>query len=393
MAPKKLFIAHSSRNAPEVHALADELRLRGIVPWVDKQGGLKVGDHSEAEARRAIRDDCFGLLLYASREVFDSDFVRDVELHEARLVKAARPEFLLFAVPSGIDFEGLRALSQSQYGIDLSAYHSVPVATGPIPENQVHIAAKVMARFLSDRLKDHAASIDLQFSTRDLMRDGANDLLRVDGAALVGRDPCSERDWARVARALRDIKAQFSAVSGRPRLRVHGSKHLTAAFILGRVFAQYDVEIRQTPADYWRTNLVVDEASQLDVRVERNDAGAPILVLEVRTGAKNVRGGVDAFFGSHGIVPRLRLGLGPKHRAPHVDNLLCRQMADQAYVSLEKTLSEADFLPQEIHVFAAVPQTMMVMLGMAFRGIPPVVLYEWTGSEYCRSLRLEGGVL
>ena len=68
-------------------------------------------------------------------------------------------------------------------------------------------------------------------------------------------------------------------------------------------------------------------------------------------------------------------------------------MTDQAYDSLERTLSEAGFLPEEIHIFAAVPQTMMVMLGMVFRGTPPVVLYEWTGSEYCRSLWLEAGVL
>ncbi|MDF1500747.1 MAG: SAVED domain-containing protein [Anaerolineales bacterium] len=393
MAPKKLFIAHSSRNAPEVHALADELRLRGIVPWVDKQGGLMVGDHSEVEARRAIREDCFGLLLYASREVFESEFVRDVELHEARLVKAQRPEFLLFAVPSRMDFGRLRELSQSQYGIDLSTYHSVPVDTGSIPESQGHIAAEVMTRFLSDRLKNDVASIDLQFSTRDLMPDEDNDLLRIDGTALVGRDPCSENNWNRLTKGLRDIKARLAAFSGRPRLRVHGSKHLTAAFILGRVFAQFDVDIRQTPLEYWRIDLAVDKASPFDVQVERNEAGVPILIFEIRSGVKNVRGGVDAFIESYNIVPRLRLRLDPNHKPLDVDNRLCRQMTDQAYDSLESTLSEAGFLPEEIHIFAAVPQTMMVMLGMAFRGIPAVVLHEWTGTAYCRSHRLFAGAL
>jgi len=393
VAPEKLFIAHSSRNAEEVHTLANELRLRGIVPWVDKKGGLKVGDHSEAEARRAIREDCFGLLLYASREVFDSAFVRDIELHEARLVKAQRPEFLLFAVPSGIDFRSLRTLSYSQYGIDLSAFHSVPIDSGSILESQGHVAAEVMARFLSDRLRHEVTSIDLQFSTRELMPDEPSDLLRIDGTALVGQDPCSQSGWTRLTRGLRDVKAQFAALSGRPRLRVHDSKHLTAAFILGRIFAQFNVEIRQTPVDYWRTDLAAGRASPFEVLVERSKEGAPILILEIRSGAKNVRGGVDAFIGSHGIVPRLRLRLSPKHKPLDVDNRLCRQMADQAYDSLERTLSEADFLSQEIHVFAAVPQTMMVMLGMAFRGIPPVVLYEWTGSSYCRSHRLDAGAL
>lgn len=334
MAPEKLFIAYSSRNAEEVHALADELRLRGIVPWVDKQGGLKVGDHSEAEACRAICEDCFGLLLYASRDVFDSAFVRDVELHEARLVKAQTPEFLLFAVPSEIDFGSLRKLSYSQYGIDLSVYHSVPVDSGSILESQGHVAAEVMVRFLSDRLRHEVSSIDLQFSTRELMPDEPNDLLRIDGTSLIGQDPCSESDWTRLTRALRDVKAQVAALSGRPRLRVHGSKHLTAAFIFGRVFAQFDIEIRQTPFDYWKTDLGADSASPFEVLVERNETGAPILFFEIRSGVKNVRGGVDAYIGSHDIAPRLRLQLSPKHRLLNVDNQICRQMADQASTRL-----------------------------------------------------------
>lgn len=393
MAPKKLFIAHCGRDAAEVHALANELRLRGIIPWVDKQGGFQVGDHSEAEARRAIREDCFGLLVYASREVFDSEFVRDVELHEAKLVKARRPEFLLFAVPTGMDFATLQDLSYSEYGIDLSAYHSVSADAGSASESQRRVASEVMARFLSDSLKSGPPSIDLQFSTRELMPDGDHDLLRVDGTGLLGQDPCSETSWSRLTRGLRDVKTQFAALSGRPRLRVHGSKHLTGAFVLGRVFAQFDFDIRQTPDTYWRTDLVGEGAKSLELLVERNKTGPPIATLEIRSGIKNVRGGVDAFIRRSGVVPRLRLELGPKEPLPSVDNLLCREMADQVYGSLERALGEGEFLPREIHLFAAVPQTMMVMLGMAFRGTPPIVLYEWTGSSYCRAHQLDAGAL
>ena len=107
MALHKLFLSHYHGDAADVQELACELRLRGIVPWVDKDGGLQIGDESQAEARRAISDDCFGLLLYATERVFDRPFIREVELHQARVTKAADPSFLLFAAPRGINFTAL----------------------------------------------------------------------------------------------------------------------------------------------------------------------------------------------------------------------------------------------------------------------------------------------
>ena len=124
---RKLFLSYHSDFADEVRELATELRLRGIVPWVDKDGGFRVGDESEAEARRAIREDCFGLLLYATETVFDRPFIRDVELDEARKVRAEDPAFVLFAMPRDLSFQELKTRSAEEFGINLSAFHGVPV--------------------------------------------------------------------------------------------------------------------------------------------------------------------------------------------------------------------------------------------------------------------------
>src|SRR5437588_9970554 len=104
LAIKQLFLSYYNKDVDEVRFLSDELRLRGIVPWVDKDGGFTVGDESEAEARRAIRDDCFGLLLYATHHVFDRPFIRDVEIDEALAVKRRDASYILLAVPRGIRF-------------------------------------------------------------------------------------------------------------------------------------------------------------------------------------------------------------------------------------------------------------------------------------------------
>ena len=66
-----------------------------------------------------------------------------------------------------------------------------------------------------------------------------------------------------------------------------------------------------------------------------------------------------------------------------MDNELCLAMVEQTYSELERMLFEHQ--AREIHLFAAVPQSFMMMLGHKFKGMPPVSLYEWMGTNYVRS--------
>jgi len=116
---KKLFLCHYSGDIEEIRLLAKELMLRGIVPWVDKNGGYFIGDSSPEVARLAIREECFGLLFYATPKAFDRPFITQVELPEAIHMREKSPEFILVAVPRGMDFSELSAKSVKTLGIDL----------------------------------------------------------------------------------------------------------------------------------------------------------------------------------------------------------------------------------------------------------------------------------
>jgi hypothetical protein len=64
---RSLFLSHQHDAAAEIAELAVELQVRGVVPWVDKRrGGFRVARESVTEARRVIREDCFGFLFYAT---------------------------------------------------------------------------------------------------------------------------------------------------------------------------------------------------------------------------------------------------------------------------------------------------------------------------------------
>lgn len=121
---EKLFLCHYSGDAAEVRMLAEEFRLRGVAPWVDKEGGFSVGDENAGEAERAIDEDCFGLLFYATPEAFCRDFVRRIEINRAVRRKEEDLSFVLFALPRGIGFNELSSKSIETFGTDLASYAS-----------------------------------------------------------------------------------------------------------------------------------------------------------------------------------------------------------------------------------------------------------------------------
>ncbi len=91
-----------------------------------------------------------------------------------------------------------------------------------------------------------------------------------------------------------------------------------------------------------------------------------------------------------------RLHLEPTNPPLNINNAICRAMVIQTYEEIEKAiqaLSRRGTPAQEIHLFVSAPQSFMMMLGREFRGMPAVVLYEWTGERYVRACRLPGGLL
>ena len=74
--------------------------------------------------------------------------------------------------------------------------------------------------------------------------------------------------------------------------------------------------------------------------------------------------------------------------ATHMTNADARSIADQVRRELARAVS--DYGISEIHLFAAVPQALAVMIGRGFNAMPPVHLYEYEGGEYHESYVLRG---
>jgi len=367
--------------------LAEELRIRGIAPWVDKQGGFGLGDHSEDEARRAIREICWGLMLYATANVFDSDFVRRVEIDEAKRRKRKDPRFSLVAVPRGLGFSELGELTLEKFGQNLAEYHSVGISDDDIQGSICRVAREVLKRRVTAPLGLQMTRLSLQMSSRDLMPDENDDLLRVDVTRLLRDHPWRSVAWSRLRAGLSDVKDAIAQVYGRPVMRVHGSKHLTTAFIAGQVFSQFDLEVRQTKDEYWQCQPLINPAcDRFEVAFTKDTDGDGSATVEVRSGQKNVGAAVAQHLVASGVRPSLRISVAPAgDLGERLDNTSCLELAARSAFAVEEGLQLLQQPATALHIYAAMPQAAMMMVGKALTGMPPVVLHEWTGVEYCVS--------
>ena len=338
------------------------------------------------------------MLFYATPEAFGSDFIRQVEIRRALQRKDEDPSFVLFAVPRRMGFGELSKRSIEAFGVDLAAYSSRALEGAEWADDQaLRERLAVVADEVLDKVLALAGEADLggalrmQFSTRELLADEGRDVLRVDAIGLMEGTADPPRAWTRVHGGLSSVKRSISRQLGRPRLRVHGSKHLTAAFLLGFVFPSTvcEVDIR-TKVGYWSTDHEPAGKDLLLSRVSDGTVGTGALYVELSTGDKVVRDGGRRHVSRTGMSPLKYLRFMPGldfRSATYMTNADAQSIANQVRRELSRAVS--DYGISEIHLFAAVPQAVAVMLGHGFNAMPSVQLYEYERGEYQPSHRLE----
>lgn len=371
---KKLFLCHHSANADLVQALARALRYRGIVPWVDKDGGFTIADHCADEANRAIGEDCFGLLFLATESAFDREFIREVEIPAALTARETNSDYMLFAVPHGIGFDQLRELSGQHFGYDLSNHHTL--ALDEHGANAAEVASHLLEGWLG-RAPAAATAIGVQFSTRQRMPHRNGDALCIDGTGDFGQAPADPGRWADLWSALVEVERVVAARFGRPRIALHGSKHLTSGFMFGKVFGRYPVDIQQTASDVWATDDQEDPSLHFEPDYTPGEDGR--LFVAIQAQMKGVARDMAAQLANNGCPSVLSLSpAGPQTLISTGGQ--CRSLAMQAYQHIEAALRDRP--TKQIHICSAAPMSLMLMLGQQFSGTPPVRLYEWDGTRY-----------
>jgi hypothetical protein len=383
---KKLFLCHHSAHAASVFDLANELRLRGIPPWVAGDGGFMLGDDQEPQARRVIREECHGLLFYATPGAIERDFIGRVELDEAcrrvyrerlrRLLPLSpKTRFMITTVTDGVSFADVAAASVRVLGRDLSRYAGVALGSGDPPLQRVDVAHDA----LRQRLRDVPPTgvLSLQFSTRAPMPDEPTDLLRVEAEAALDTHDDALAAWARVGRGLADVKDEISQTFGRPLLRVHGSRHLTGSFLLGATFRRssgFSLLVRARDGDWGTSGALAPVTVTEDLQL--GDAAA--CVVQISATDKDPTPAVDRYLAQEHLRPTVVRF--------HIHGGGGLNAAQGRFVAAHLRGRVIDLVrrgrPEVLLVFMSVPQALAVQLGHEWNGLPLTILHEFDGATY-----------
>jgi hypothetical protein len=380
---KKLFLSHYSGDAADVGMLAEQLRFRGIVPWVDKQGGFLVGDNNAEEARRALVEDCFGCLLYATPVAFTRPFVTDIEMPTAVREFRENSSYLIFAIPNGVNFGTLAELTKTKFGLNLADHHCIPVSAANLHSDFQRVARETLDKVIQGHKCKDVDSFQLQFSTRELLPHSVGEHLCIDGRSVFTDSYAASLND--LILGLQDVKSTIARAFGRPNILVNGSKHLSSAFLFGRVFQLFDLEIRQTADEYWSSRGVVVRP---DLHVSIDEGEGNELVIAVASGYKDVLPGALA---AVSCKDPSTIRVKPVSGRLSLEADTARGFVDAVYECIDQAVSRLK--PRVLHLFLSSPQSTAMMLGKKFAGMPPAFLYEWNGSTYGKGILIPEGVL
>jgi len=379
---KKLFLSYHHTDAKAVARIESALRLRGIVPWLDWRDGFTVGDDVAKEAKRAIREDCFGFMLYAGKQAFESGFIRNEEMFEARHKKEQDPDFLLFPVLCELSFNDLQLLSTKEFGINLAAFHGIPIESRTTQAIADNIARQVLD-VVVQRAAQAGQALALQFGTYEVTPDMEGDLLRIDASPEL-RDSRTDRDaWQRLLRALCDVKTSIARAMGyEKRIAVRGTPLLTGAFMFGRVFSRYTLDITQDyeqSSEVWRSDASTSLRNPLTLVTSKSAPNASHLFIEISC-TKSVTVGADSLVASGRYGNPVRLQFALPELAVKMDEATCLAVVDQVNREVISTL--ADHPVEQVHLLTAIPFATMILLGQRFRAMPPTQCYEWDADAH-----------
>lgn len=377
------FLSYEHHSAAEIQLLAQELRYRGVVPWVDRlPGGFKAGDQSEQEARRVIDENASELVLFLTPEVLDSHFIRTIEIPQALYRRAVDPAFRIVVASPSYGFGAMRDLTKTHFDIDLTSAHGYAKRDDETIEVFVRRVATEITAARVGALDPDSACLSISINTYERMPRGGEALYFDATDALTG-DVTRADVWQGLLDGLQSTKRAMSERLGRPTLMINGSKHLTGAFIAGRVFNQYPLSIRQKD-DHWRSSGETIDQLPVSTTYRPGPLSNRSLYVEFATGHKPVSQGVDRVLESADITPGGRLTILPTNGRINVEETLSRSLAHHVYSQIDKVSSTRAF--DAIHLFVSAPQATIMTLAHLFHGMPEVHFYEWTDAGYICSV-------
>lgn len=378
MSPPLLFLSYSRRDLDDISAIARVLKIHGIRTWQDLTS-LGTG-LSEASVRKAIRTKSSGLLFYSTEESVSSEFIRKVELPEAERAHKDDPTFNIVPI-FRLSINDTDAALSGILTVPISNFNGAKVEPRDGPRAVV-LAAHQAAEKVLQQLRLEESTVSLGLTSKQTAPSAV--ALDLDFAPFFQDGLPSAEEWnGDFPMALSRVKAMLLRNSV-TRLRLYSFAHLSLGLLFGFIFRSttgFHLEIEQRSGGQDRSIWTTSEdpaPHELLMTEFPGTLGSRNLCVKINLFARD-DSSVATYASAVGLDYRALLEVSPTEFPYSISKgqgaAIARQLAEKI-----KEL-HAKFGTNSVHLFAAVPLGLALLIGHNLNACGSVQCYEFDNAS------------
>jgi hypothetical protein len=398
--PATTFLSYKHEDVEEVQYLQRQLNVRGVRAWRDVTD-LPLGGSNEAEIVHAIEQESDAFVLYVTQQSLKSDFVWYTEVPTALKRYAFDRSYNIIPIMYGVTLD---ELEQHCSALNLRSLKDFNAVSLPLKDSRANvgefnkklseIAKRILEATLSLRLRRAGADRNYEpcLCFHTYRYDPPTDSLDLDvdwTGFFPSRDELpTEKMWDEVLLpALDDVKQALSMKTPSRRLHVFVQAHLPAAFALGAAFpesAHFTLQVNarvEGRDDIWSTEGLTSLVEPFESFPYQSGGDAHVAVVEIAiptSTAADVARNLHTLGVSYKYHIRFTVRGGPDNRAVK-SSAQALAMALQVGKELRRFYGQAGVT--HIHLFAAVPAALAVMIGHQINAMSAMTLYHFLEKE------------
>jgi hypothetical protein len=399
--PATVFLSYKREDAEEVKYLQQQLKVRGVRAWRDVTD-LGLGGSTKDEITRAIDQESDGFVIYITPQCLKSDFIWDVEVPAALKRRERDQAFNIIPIFRGVSGIEVKRFCAAHSLPSLTDFNGVSLPDSSTGESKLFndelgkVAERTLRATFNLRLRRVGADRDRNYEPCICLKtfpyEPSTPSLDLDldwtGLFKSKDEVPTDEEWEEILfPALQDVKNVLSAKIPSRRLHVFVQAILPVAFTLGFTFAAnaHFTLLLEGNHGTWSSGGVPSEQPPLRVLNYDDNGNAHVAVVEIAVSRATAQGAAQSLSSSglsykHHI--RFELPNGPDSISGVKDASQALAMSQQIGQELRRLCDSRGV--SQVHLFAALPAALAVMVGHQFNALRAVTLYHFIPPAYVR---------
>ncbi len=393
--PATAFLSYKREDAEQVKYLQQQLKVRGVRAWRDITD-MPLGGFTEDEIVQAIEQESDAFVIYITPECLQSDYIWDVEVPAALKRWEQDRAFNIVPILRDVTYFQLQQFCAAHGYRSLAQFNGV-LLPDPTQDKELFnkelrlVAGRILKATYALRLQrvgaDRTYEPCINFHTFNYEPPASSLDLNLDWTELFeGKDEVPTGDeWEDILfPALSDVKNMLSATTSSRKLHVYLNARLPAAIALGAAIpavAHFEL-LLQSDHGAWSTKGTPTDPSPLRLIPyhEKGDALSALIELAI---SRNTAPGLAQSLPFLNISYKHHIRFEPKDEPPGSDAVKDAShaiaMAQQIGKELRSLCDNKGV--SHLHLFAALPVELAVMVGHQLNALCAVTLYHNRNSD------------